>query len=86
MTSSPKPTPHLAPNWKAIVKRAWSIRLIALAALVDGLSIAWPLFEDYMPIDRLWFAVIALMLNIGAFYARLKFQRNLRGGGKDEQA
>ncbi len=86
MTASPTPAPHLAPNWKRILTRAWSIRLMALGVLVNGLDVSWPYFEGYVPVSKLWFGLAAMFIGMGAIYARLKFQRNLSGGGRDEQA
>lgn len=79
-------TPHLAPNWKRIVMRAWSVRLMGLGVLVNGLDVAWPYFEAYLPISKLSFGLVAMFLSMGAIYARIKYQRNLRGVGSDEQA
>jgi hypothetical protein len=37
---------RLLPEWKTIVKRAWSFRFTALGALLAGIELALPLFSD----------------------------------------
>ena len=34
---------RLLPDWRAVLTRAWSIRLILLAAVLSGLEVALPL-------------------------------------------
>jgi hydrogenase/urease accessory protein HupE len=43
-------------NWKAVLKRAWSIRLIVVAAVLSGLEVALPLL-DLPFVEPRWFAL-----------------------------
>lgn len=69
----------LARNWGDILRRAWSIRLNALAIFFSGLEIAWPMLEGYLPIPQRTFAVLAGIFASSAMYARIVAQKNLPG-------
>jgi hypothetical protein len=63
----------LAPNWKEIVRKAWSVRLILLAGLLSGVEAVMPFIDDAMP--RGVFAVASLLVTGAAFVARILAQR-----------
>lgn len=65
----------LLPNWKKIVTKAWSIRLLAVAGLLSGCEAALPLFADTLP--RGTFAVLSFFAVGGAFVARLVAQKDV---------
>ena len=67
----------LAPDWKDILRRAWSVRLIVLAALLSGAEVIVPLFGDIIP--RLPFAARHLGVVSAALVARIVAQRGLDG-------
>lgn len=56
-------------DWKWFVRKAWSIRLAVLAAVLSGCEIVLPLFVDTMP--RNLFAVLSMLAAIGAGVARV---------------
>ena len=62
-------------NWKDILRRAWSIRLMLLAGLLSGCEVILPLFIDAMP--RNVFAILSLLAVSGAFVARLVAQKEV---------
>ena len=62
-------------NWKDILRRAWSIRLMLLAGLLSGCEVILPLFIDAMP--RNVFAILSLLAVSGAFVARLVAQKDV---------
>lgn len=66
---------QLRTDWTNILKKAWSIRLGALAALFSGAEVVIPLFADAFP--RNIFAVLSFVAVAGAMWARLVAQRNL---------
>lgn len=66
------------PDWKGILKKAWSIRLMILAGLLSGLEVVLPLFSDAIP--RNVFAVLSMMVIMGAFVARLVVQKDMNDG------
>lgn len=64
------------PDWKAIVKKAWSIRLMLLAGLLSAVEVALPFFSDAMP--RGVFAALSGLSVGGAFVARLVAQKDMQ--------
>lgn len=62
-------------NWKDILRRAWSIRLMLLAGLLSGCEVILPLFIDAMP--RNVFAILSLLAVSGAFVSRLVAQKDV---------
>lgn len=67
----------LLDNWKLVVKRAWSIRLIVFAAILSGVEIALPVIDQLVEIPRGWFAAGSFIVTVAAFIARLVAQSNL---------
>lgn len=68
---------RLAANWKTILRRAWSVRLILLAGLLSGLEVALPLVRDVIEMPAGIFAALSLLTVSGAFIARLIAQKDL---------
>lgn len=62
-------------NWKDVVRKAWSMRLMFLAAILSGVEIVLPLFSESIP--RGIFAVGSFVTVSGAFVARLVAQKGL---------
>ncbi|MBX5303123.1 hypothetical protein HJB93_28485 [Rhizobium sp. NLR12b] len=58
----------LIPDAAGTLKRAWSLRLIELAALADIILNVVPVVSDYLP----WWLTLALL--VGAYVARLLIQ------------
>lgn len=68
---------RLDPNWRAILRRAWSVRLMLLAALLSALEAVLTLFPDVLPLSRSMLAVLTPAVIGAAFAARLIAQRGL---------
>lgn len=66
---------HLADNWRDVLKKAWSIRLMILAGLLSAIEVILPLWMYDLP--RGLFAALSLAVVSGAFVARLLAQRDL---------
>ena len=64
---------RLSKNWKTIIKKAWSVRLLVLAALLSGVEVALPFFQDKFP--RGPFAALSFIAVASAFVARLVAQQ-----------
>lgn len=64
---------RLSNQWKTIVRRAWSIRLLILAALLSGIEVALPFFAGNFP--RGPFAALSFFAVASAFVARLVAQK-----------
>lgn len=67
----------LIDEWDQVLKKAWSARLMILAAVLSGAEVIVPLFSDVMP--RGVFAVLSMVTVAGAFIARFVVQENLHG-------
>lgn len=65
----------LASDWKRILRKAWSVRLMILAGLLSGLEVILPLFMDSIP--RNLFAVLSMLTISGAFMARIVAQKDM---------
>lgn len=68
----------LIPNWKRIVRKAWSIRLMVFAGLLSGCEVILPLYQDSIP--RGIFAVMSMLAIGGGFVARLVAQKDMDDG------
>lgn len=62
-------------NWRAVLRHAWSIRLMLLAALLSGAEVALPLFEYSIPTGI--FAALSAAVTAAALIARLLAQAPL---------
>lgn len=62
-------------NWRDILRRAWSIRLMLLAGTLSGIEVALPFFAELFP--RGVFALLSSLAVGAAFVARLVAQRGV---------
>lgn len=69
----------LLENWKLIVKKAQSFRLMALAGILSGVEVVLPLFIDSFP--RYWFAGMSFFVTCAAMWARLVAQPKMYAPG-----
>lgn len=73
----------LASNWKTIVTRAWSVRLMILAGLLSGAEAAVAMFPgvfDALGISQGYAAVASLVITALALWARLIAQAGVTNG------
>jgi hypothetical protein len=70
---------RLNAEWRRIMRKAWSIRFIALAWFLTGLEMIFQICGvDWMP-GPLWFHLIVIMVVMGAaFVARIVVQRDFK--------
>ncbi|GAB5431301.1 MAG: hypothetical protein EpisKO_06710 [Epibacterium sp.] len=65
----------LIPDWKSTLTRAWSVRLLILAALISVLPVFVSLVSpDLLGLDPLAFAAVAALVNLIAIPARIMVQ------------
>lgn len=69
----------LLPNWRAILRHAWSIRLILLAALLSGLEVALAIVGPFVPVRPGIFAAVSMLVTMGALIARFVAQSQISG-------
>jgi hypothetical protein len=71
-------TLSLAPRWRAILSRAWSIKFIVAAAVFSGLEVAFSIVTpDLLGLPQGTFAALAAVASAGAFAARLVAQKGI---------
>lgn len=64
---------RLVNDWRRVMRRAWSVRLIALAVVLTGLEVALPFLGDWIPPGRL--GLLAGLVSAAALPARLIAQK-----------
>lgn len=64
-------------NWRQVLKRAWSVRLIVLAGLLSGAEVFLPLIDGYIDMPRGMFAALSGLATAGAFVSRLFAQKGV---------
>lgn len=65
----------LYPNWKEILRKAWSIRLAMLATLFSLAQVVIPIYADVLPRDT--FAVLTAIATVGVIVARIVWQQDV---------
>lgn len=71
---------HLASDWKRVLHRAWSIRLMLVAGALSGLEFALPYLDGYVDIPPRLFAALSGLTVAAAFVARLVAQKGVSDG------
>lgn len=66
----------LLPDWKRVIKKAWSMRLMLMAGLLSGCEAVLPLFVDALP--RGIFAGLTLAVIPLAMAARVIAQKDMQ--------
>lgn len=66
----------IVPDWREILRRAWSVRLMLLAGLLSGVEVMLPFYADALP--RGLFASLTVAAVAGALIARVVAQRGIR--------
>lgn len=62
-------------DWRRVLKHAWSVRLMIIAALLSGAEAALPFLD--LPFPRGLLAVLSMTVTAAAFVARFIVQRSL---------
>ena len=68
----------LSADWKKIVKKAWSVRLLVIAGLLSGVEIILPLLVGSFP--KGVFAALSFVITAAAFVARIVAQKGFDNG------
>lgn len=59
----------LIPEWRRVLRRAWSVRLALLSAAASGASACWFVFADKVP--PVWFLFVGSVLSVLAIIGRV---------------
>ena len=65
-------------NWRKVLRKAWSVRLMIVAGILSGGEVILPFFEPAIP--RGIFAAASGLTVSAAFIARLMAQKGIRDG------
>lgn len=65
----------LYPNWREIMRKAWSIRLAMLATAFSLAQVVIPIYADVLPRDT--FAILTAVSTVGVIVARLVWQQDV---------
>lgn len=63
----------LLPDWREILRKAWSVRLMLIAGILTGLEVVLPMFAHAIPHGL--FAVLSFVTVSAALVARLLAQQ-----------
>ena len=74
----------LAHNWKDILRRAWSVRLMLIAALLSGIEVSFQLWGGGSIIPPGVFAALSGLFTAAAFVARLIAQKGITDADKSD--
>lgn len=68
-------------NWKSIIKRAWSMRFMAMASFFNAATVVFALysykFPEFHVSGKIIFAAAAFFCTSAAFISRIVYQRDL---------
>ncbi len=76
----------LIANWRQVLKRAWSIRLLVLAGLLSGLEVFLPIIDENLDIPRGVFAVLSGAAACAAFISRILAQKGIVDADQQDHA
>ena len=65
-------------DWRKVLRKAWSVRLMLLAAVLAGVEALLPLFTPREP--SAWFALLTFAVVCGALLARFVAQPRMHDG------
>jgi hypothetical protein len=65
-------------NWRLVLRKAWSVRLMIGAGLLSGLEVVLPLIDGFIDVPRGLFAAASGLTVSAAFVARLMAQKGIR--------
>lgn len=62
-------------NWREVLTKAWSARLMIIAGILSGAEVALPFFTDVVPQGIM--AALSSLVVSAAFIARFMAQQNM---------
>lgn len=72
---------RLDPDWRRILRRAWSVRIMVLAAVLTGCeAVATVVGVDWVPLPPVARALLLFALVAAALISRIVAQRGFKDG------
>ncbi len=75
--------PKVGTTWREVLRKAWSVRLSALAAVFMAAEIGMPMLASSMP--PYLFVCLALVASIGSIWARVLVQKTMQEAVNDAE-
>lgn len=75
----------ISDDWKIVMKRAWSVRFMAMAAFFAGVNAAVPYLQGYLPVSERAFGTLTGLATAAALFSRFIAQRGVEDGGKRDE-
>lgn len=75
----------LVHDWRRVLLRAWSVRLIALVAILNGFEAALNLAGGSLPVPAPLLFAVSFVVTISAMVARLIAQETVSGKQEDDK-
>ncbi len=69
----------LAPNWRAVLRHAWSVRIIAGSIILNALAAAL-MVGNALPISLAALFILTFVVNAGTLVSQFVAQRDIREG------
>lgn len=70
----------LLPNWRDVLRYAWSVKLIIIACALSAVEAVLPFIPELYMVPRGLFALLTLAVAFAALFARFVAQRSISGG------
>lgn len=70
---------HPVENWRRVLRYAWSVRILVLAALFSGLKAALPFFDGALPLTDRQRGLVYFAVTVAALVARFLAQSTPTG-------
>lgn len=76
----------ISDDWHIVLKKAWSVRFMALAAVFAGLEAAMPYLQGYLPVSPETFGALSGLSTAAALFSRFIAQEGVEESGKQEKS
>ena len=70
---------RLIPDWRKVLRHAWSVRLIVLAGVLTGAEAILPLFPGLFAVEPQTLALVTFVIVMAALVARFVAQQSISG-------
>lgn len=77
---------QLGADWKAVLTKAWSVRLFALSIVCDMLGVVFAVRGSFSSVEgaSLWLQIVGALFGAAGFIARFMYQRDLSPEARHE--
>lgn len=69
---------RLVSNWRRVLRRAWTVRLTLLCAVLNGVAVTVAIITGALPLPPVWLAILNGLLAASIPIVRLIDQNDLK--------